>query len=298
VARLLRPELYAFAVPLACIPVLAPLAGAINNDNLAFAGGALATLGAWQLVATVRAAWLAIALLGMVVAGWAKLTGLILTEGLVAAVLAYLAVRGRLPIAWLTAFTAALVVAAAPYLVFIVQYGSPTPDTAAQIALLHDGARASGWADAARLSFPSYAAYFSAAFVADWMPTLAERGTMQYLALAIPVATLVCALAGLVISARRLVRGTETVIDVIVVAGLLAIATTFAAHVGYSYQRHLATGWLMDAYPRYYLPLAAIVPLACLLLLSTVSDARWRGALLVLLIAGPLLFRILGAPLL
>ena len=42
-ANLPRLNLYAYIVPLACIPVLAPLAGAINNDNAAFAGGGIAT---------------------------------------------------------------------------------------------------------------------------------------------------------------------------------------------------------------------------------------------------------------
>jgi hypothetical protein len=40
-ARLSRFTLYAYVVPLACIPVLAPLAGSINNDNAAFAAGEL-----------------------------------------------------------------------------------------------------------------------------------------------------------------------------------------------------------------------------------------------------------------
>jgi len=65
----------------------------------------------------------------------------------------------------------------------------------------------------------------------------------------------------------------------------------------YSYGRHLSTGWLMDAYPRYYLPLAAVVPLACLSLLTAVAAPRRRAALLIVLIAGPALFRIFGAPL-
>jgi len=52
VAQFPRQEFYAYAVPLACIPALAPIAGAVNNDNLAFLGGAAATLGVWQLVAT------------------------------------------------------------------------------------------------------------------------------------------------------------------------------------------------------------------------------------------------------
>lgn len=295
-ARLPRHELYAYAVPLACIPVLAPLAGAINNDNLAFAGGALATLGAWQLVVTGRAAWLALALAGMVAAAWAKLTGLILVEGLVASVLAYLAARGRLPRIWLMPIALALLAAAAPYFAFIVQYGGPAPDTTAQAALLQDGARAAGWADVPRLSFAAYAAYFTAAFVADWMPTLGDRSAVQYAMLSIPVAALICACMGFIVSARRVAQQTETAIDVIVVAGMLAIATTLAVHVGYSYARHLATGWMMDAYPRYYLPLAAIVPLAGLALLSAVHQPRLRTALLAFLVVGPLAFRVFGAP--
>src|ERR1700738_3630521 len=52
VAKLPRLTLYAYVVPIAGIPVLAPLAGAINNDNAAFAGGAIATLAALQLLST------------------------------------------------------------------------------------------------------------------------------------------------------------------------------------------------------------------------------------------------------
>jgi hypothetical protein len=54
---------------------------------------------------------------------------------------------------------------------------------------------------------------------------------------------------------------------------------------------------MMDAYPRYYLPLAAIVPLAGLSLLAAVEAPRWRAALLAFLIAGPAIFRVFGAPL-
>ena len=68
-------------------------------------------------------------------------------------------------------------------------------------------------------------------------------------------------------------------------------------HVTYSYGRYAATGWLMDAYPRYYLPLIAILPLACLSLLGAIEAPRWRNALLAFLIAGPVAFRIFGAPL-
>src|SRR6202044_3340080 len=86
-ARFPRHEFYAFAVPLACIPVLVAIAGAVNNDNLAFLGGAVATLGAWQLITTDRAGWLAVALLGLIAASWAKLTGLLLIGAMLGAVI-------------------------------------------------------------------------------------------------------------------------------------------------------------------------------------------------------------------
>ncbi len=298
-ARWPRFEFYAFAVPLACIPVLAPLAGAVNNDNLAFLGGAVATLGAWQLVAKPRSRgiWFCTALLGVIIASWAKLTGLLLTGPMVGAVIAYLLWRRRLRWILLVPAAVAFAVAAAPYLIYIAQYGSPTPQTPAQLALLADGARAAGWADLPRQPFAAYAVYFVAAFIADWMPALADRNAFQFAMLAIPAAAVLCALAGIALSLHRLRRGEETALDVVVIAGTLAIAATFAIHLGYSYGRHLATGWLMDAYPRYYLPLAAVVPLAGLSLLAAVTAPRWRAALLAFLIAGPALFRVLGAPL-
>ena len=113
-ARLPRYEFYAYAVPLACIPVLVPMAGAINNDNLAFLGGAFALLGAWQALATGRGGWFALALAGVVAAAWAKLTGLLLTVPMLTAIMAYLLWRWRLPWSWALAAAAVFVLAAAP----------------------------------------------------------------------------------------------------------------------------------------------------------------------------------------
>jgi hypothetical protein len=296
-ARFPRHEFYAFAVPLACIPVLVPIAGAINNDNLAFLGGAAAMLGAWQLITTDRAGWLLVALLGLIAASWAKLTGFLLTGAMLGTVIAYLMWRQRLSWSALMPIALAFALAAAPYIIYAVQYGSPTPQTPAQIALLQDGARTAGWADLPRKSFPAYIVYFVIAFVSDWMPALGERNVLQYSMLAIPVAALGCALAGIALSLRRLWYRHETALDVVVIAGTVALIATFAIHVTYSYGRHLATGWLMDAYPRYYLPLAAIVPLAGLSLLAAVKTPRRRAALLAFLIAGPAIFRVFGAPL-
>jgi hypothetical protein len=292
-------------VPLGCIPVLVPLAGTVTNDNLAFCGGAVALVGVWQLLTTGRESFLALALAGVVLAGWAKLSGLLLSAGLVSGVVAYLVWRRQSP--WTRTLTGtstciiavALVftLAAAPYIEFILRYGSPTPETPARIALLTDGARAAGWADLPRQSFPHYLVYFIGAFVADRTPMLGARSDLNYAALVIPVETLGCALAGLAVALRRLWHRRESVLDVVVIAGALAIGVTFAIHVTYSYGRYAATGWPMDAYPRYYLPLIAIVPLACLSLLAGLPTPRWRNGLLAFLVTGPILFRIFGTPL-
>lgn len=287
-------ELYAYAIPLALIPVLPSLAGSINNDNAAFAGGALATLGAFRLLATGRTAWLLAALAGMVIAALAKLTGLLLAGGLLAGTIAYLLWRGRLQPAQAIMVVLAGLIAVAPYVVFVVQYGSPAPDTPAQIAHIAIKSRELGWSSAERLSFPVYVGHFLWLMLENWMP-LGPRGATYKLMLALPLAAGLAGLAGLAVSARRLVRREERAIDVIVVAGFLALAATLALHIAFSYGRHLASGSMLDAYPRYYLPLAAVIPLAGLSLLSALPAPRQR-LLLALLIAGPVLFRLFGAP--
>ena len=289
-----RYEYYAYAVPVACIPILAPLAGSINNDNLAFLGGALATLGVWQLAATNRGGWLALALIGLVAAAWAKLTGLVLTGGMLGAVIGNLIWRGRWHWPWTIPVAFAFLAAAAPYAVYVIQYGSAAPDTPALAAMIQDNVRVLGLADLPRKSFPAYLGFFVAAFVAEWMPTLSPRGLFNYAMLVIPAAALICALAGVVLSLRRLWQRQETALDVVVIAGALSLAVTFALHVRHGYADHLKTGWLMEAYPRYYLPLIAIVPLAGLSLLAAIENPRWRNALLGFLIAGPIVFHILG----
>jgi hypothetical protein len=305
--RFSRHEFYAFAIPLTCVPVLVPLAGAVNNDDLVLLGGAVATLGAWQLAAhtlqpCARAGagpgiWLAVALAGVVAAAWAKLTGLVLTGTMVCAVLAFLLWHKRLP--WTCAIAAAfaLALAAAPYFIYIAQYGGPVPNTAAQMAFVESGARAFGWADLPHMSFPGYFAYFVGQLIANWMPTLAPRNAFQYGMLVIPVAALVCAAAGLALSLHRVWRAQQTSLDVVVIAGALALAANFALHIGYSYSFYLSNGWKAGAYPRYYLPLFAIVPLACLSLLAAVEAPRWRNWLLAFFVVGPVLFRVFGAPL-
>jgi hypothetical protein len=296
-AALPRLPLYAYIVPLSCIPVLAPLAGAVNNDNAAFAGGAIASLAAFQLLVTGNRAWLIAALGGVILAAWAKFTGLLLAGGLVAGVLVWLLWRGRLQPRWSVPIAIAALVAAAPYIALMAQYGSPTPRTPGQIAMMETGAMAVGWDKAERMTAFSFAAHFLLEFVLEWMPTLKPRNVLNYSALAIPIATVLCAFVGIFISIRRIAYGKADPFHVLIAAGALAFTGMFVVHGVFSYQLHTDFGWLTSAYPRYYLPLAALFPLAGLALLQSIKQPPARTILLVFLIAGPLVFRIFAAPL-
>lgn len=289
-----EPDVAAYAVPLLFMPVLAPLAGSINNDNVAFTGGALALLAAFRLLAGGGKPWLWLLLAALILAAWSKLSGLLLVGGFAALLGLWMAYRRQLSGGELALIALAALVAAAPYLALIRFYGSAAPYTAAlQATLLADSAQA-GWADAPRLSLPAYGLHFAADFLRFWMPTLNDRNAFHHAMLLLPFAALVCAGGGLVVSLGRIIGRREAASDVVVAAGCGALAATFVLHLLVSYQRHVATGWLMDAYPRYYLPLAAIVPLACLSLISA-APPRMRKPLLGFCIVQPILFQMFGA---
>lgn len=288
-------EIYAFVISLLAIPFLAPLAGAVNNDNLAFAGGALAMLSAAVFLKERQEKWLYAALIGVVIASLAKLTGLLLAGGFIACVLGYLILRGEFRARWIAPILVAAMLAAAPYIAFILQYGSPAPDTQAQAELLRSGSQTTGWSGSERLSLISYAAHFIGEFFSQWIPVLKERSLFNYAMLALPAVTVLLALAGFCVSVNRLRQRHERPLDILVIAGWLAILLTFGFHFVFSYQRHLATGWMLDAYPRYYLPLAVIVPLAALVLAKALSS-RFRNLLVGFLILAPLAFRLFAAP--
>jgi hypothetical protein len=158
-------------------------------------------------------------------------------------------------------------------------------------------AQAAGWHSADRMSPAAYAVHFVSEFVRGWMPTLMSRNALNYAALVIPVAAALCAFAGLVVSAQRIARGNEGPIDIVVAAGALAFTGMFVIHGIYSYELHVAFGWMVGAYPRYYLPLVALVPLAGLSLLAAIKQPRTRAMLTGFLIASPMVFRLLAAPL-
>jgi len=114
--------------------------------------------------------------------------------------------------------------------------------------------------------------------------------------LALPATVILFSVAGWVVSARAILHGRQRPLDFLVVAGMASIALTLAVHIAFSYQRHLQTGWMMDAYPRYYLPLVAIIPMAALTFSSTIQSDRWRMVLVAFLIGAPIAFQVFGAP--
>lgn len=292
-----RLEFYGFAVLVATTPVLAPLAGSVNNDNLGFAGGAIGLLGLYGYLSTQRRGWLLLAGAGLIAASAAKLTGLLLVGGVFVASLTLLAMQKNIRRGDLAIAAGSLMLAAAPYLALVLQFGSPTPDTPAQHALLTNGAEIAGWSDAPRLSPAAYTAFFLKSFVLAWMPTLHPRNDLQLALCILPAAIVGLAIGGTIIALRAVVRRSASATDIIVVAGMAAIAATLTIHIAFSYQRHLQTGWMMDAYPRYYLPLMAIIPIAALTLAMHLHSLQSRTILVAFLIASPIVFQLFGAPL-
>ncbi len=293
-AKLPRVETLALVAPMVMIPVLPAIAGAVNNDNAAFAAGALSLLGLHRLIATGNTSWLMVTLAALVLAGAAKLNTLMLVGGATALSLAYLVWRGRFRVSWIAPIGLALILAAAPYIALTLQYGSPAPHTPGQQLMLESLAQPLGWSDAPRMSPVRYAAYFVVSTLEHWAPTLLRLNEpLAYATLVTPLGAVVCGLVGGVIALRRVMRGSEGALDVVVAAGWIAIIGTLMIHMTFSYQRHVATGWMLDTYPRYYIALFAVVPLAGIVVLSAMRDNAWRRALAATLIASPVAFNFL-----
>ena len=155
-------------------------------------------------------------MVGVIVAAWAKLTGFALTAAMVSAVIAYLVWRRRWRWSWTIGVAFAFLVAAAPFVVLLMQYGSPAPDTPAQLAMLKDGARVLGLDELPRKSFLAYLGYFIVAFVAEWMPTLTPRGIFDYAVLVIPVTALYLCFGGTaVVAAAFVVAARNAALDLL-----------------------------------------------------------------------------------
>ena len=254
------------------VPVLAQLAGTVNNDNLAILGGAITMFAGARYLRQKTIAHLIIMCGGVLVASLAKLTGLMLCAIFAGAILVQAKSAGRHHL--LAAF--ALALAALPYVILTLQFGTPAPNTAGQMKMLMDDARAAGWDKQVRLGPIAYFFFFCRSMLEGWLPRFGSRTTLQHAVLLLPLMTFALA-------ARYFLR------DAVCRAGAIAVTAMFAVHITFSYQRHLQTGWMLDAYPRYYFPMLGLLPLAVIVALRNLP----RGFAYPV-IAAPIAFALLG----
>jgi hypothetical protein len=286
------PAQAAFVTLIAFNPTLPVLGGIVTNDNLAFLGGALCCLGVFRLLAGQRSggAWITVAL-GALLAALAKLTAAVLCSALLACALAWLvaqegwAVLRRWPVALcLIACCLGLL----PYLLLILQYGSPAPFTDGQAAMLASRlAELPDWREQ-RYGLLAYLGHFAQSLLVYWPPAPPET-RLEIALLAAPAACLGIAALGIARAVIAMRRGTGDAMAVFVICGGLALGMVMLIHLGFTYQRHLETGWLRGVYPRYYFPLLPVLSAACAWLVSSCGRGRpaiWLAGALVALAVG------------
>ncbi len=296
-ARRLSPGTFAlYALMVLVTPVLWGVGGAINNDNLAILGGALAVLGAelMQNRPDPRMGNASLAV-GCVLATLAKLTAGVMVAGF-AILFLLLRVRGgaRSSCAFMASLALLLLAAGAPYLWLLASYGSLAPVTPSLIdeyqrvtTLLaaHPNNAVHGWQPGASLGFVGYAIQFARWLLADWDPVFSPSNA-SLVVLAVPVMLLLLAILAWL-------RAAPTLRDPVVLAGGVAIAMLVPLHLMFSWRMHRLVGSPpFDAVPRYYLPLSlSVLPLAACRALSEMPAPVRRiamGVFAIALCAAPL----------
>jgi hypothetical protein len=255
-----------FGVVAATVPTLPVLGGLVTNDNLAWFGGALCCLGAFSVLqeGPSRSA-LAKLVGGFALASFAKLTAAMLGGGLLTGTLAALAMRDG----WRSLASRRVLIGLAfaalallPYVHFWAEYGSPAPYTTGQAAFLEERlAEIPKWRQQ-RYDLPRYVSHFFVSLLLFWSPLLPRTG-FEFMLLVAPLSCLALAAAGFLLAVRSVRRGSRDPAEMLVLCGVIAIAAVLAIHLGFTFARHLETGWLKGVYPRYYFPLLAVLPAAC-----------------------------------
>ena len=296
------PAQAAFVALIALNPTLPVLGGIVSNDNLAFLGGALTCLGVFRLLAGARSVgvWMTVAA-GVLIASLAKLTALLLCSLLLAFTLARLVATSGL--AALGSRRAGLCLCAAalglvPYLLLVLEHGSPAPFTAGQAAVLASRlAEMPEW-QASRLGFWPYVGHFGQSLLVYW-PPVTPAGTAQMALLALPAACLGLSLIGVLGALRSAAGGgSDDPTAQFVVCGALAMAVMAGIHLEFTFARHQETGWLRGVYPRYYFPLLAVLPAACAWLIERGARETqpWAAAAVVIVptVGYDILHRVIG----
>jgi hypothetical protein len=112
---------------------------------------------------------------------------------------------------------------------------------------------------AQRYEFARYAAHFLLSLLMFW-PPLVPRTGLQILLLAAPSICVLCALLGASIALRGSRGAERDPTALFVLCGALALGVVMAIHLGFTFERHLETGWLKGIYPHYYFPLLPVFP--------------------------------------
>jgi len=270
-----------FGLTVAFCPMIAGLGGQINNDNLAFLGGALVLIGLGRLFRggpDTAAALLVGA--GFALGAFSKLSAAVMLALWICFALVASARRGGPP--WRPGPFLMMAVLGGlgglPYLANLVTFGSVLYDNSAFF-------RVAGEFDV--LPLGDFALWFLHALAATWT-TNQPADAVQLAALAVLV---VIAGFGLATAGRR---------DAAAPVGrccAVAVLATLPIHLGYDYAAHAAAGHLAGADFRLYLPLwgglAAGVALAVTALRREASQAALVLTVAVLLfysaVVGPML---------
>jgi hypothetical protein len=272
-----------------CVPTLRHIGGAINNDNLALAGGCACVLGAQLLrLSDASRAGRILLVAGLVTATSAKLTAALLTGVFVLVFLLILwRSNGHRPDKrFVTVLIAAVLIAGLPYIWYFVVYGSPAPSPPAfyevyrQAAQAGDGVR--GWVAGQLLSPLEYAGHFLLWLFANWNPATTMSGWPNFAVLFAPALVLLLAVPAFLANAPHR-RGA----DAVLAAGGTALAVMLPLHLLFSYQLHAATlSPPMDAVPRYYFPIAlALIPASVGWTLARIPP-MWRVVLIWVVLLG------------
>jgi hypothetical protein len=113
-------------------------------------------------------------------------------------------------------------------------------------------------------------------------PPLVPRTGAAVLLLSAPLICLSTMAAGIAIALCALARRRPDAAELFVLCGMLALGATMVIHLGFTFERHLETGWLKGVYPRYYFPLLPVLPAAGAILAARLRSPMVAGLLMVL----------------
>jgi hypothetical protein len=241
-----------------------------TNDSVAFLGGALAFLGSvliWQHTENShRARGVALMLLGTLLCICTKLNAAILITiytGISLLPLLRAERKSWQSLATPLNITLSLgcAISAIPYLLFMIEFGSPAPATAGHLAMISAGSPT-----APRVGFAEYLVNSLVDAVDNAGPDTRYTYT---------VFCMVTALSAF--AAWRSPRQDNTLVfRQVARSTVVATVIMVTIHLAFSYQRHLEFGWQTELYPRYYF---ALLGPYCLLFFFGLTRLKLLGAL-------------------